>query len=923
MAQTGYTPILIYGSTTPGNTPTAGNLTTSVAGVELALNAADGKLFYKDSGGVVKVLASQGTGTIGGSNTQIQFNNSGAFGGSASLTWDGTTFSTSAETVTGAVLHSATTANLAYGSSQTSGTWTAGGAAQTGAITLDQSTKTHTLSIATGATENAAIKTINFGTGGVSGSTTAITIGSTNGTTTTLNGTVTAATFNSTTIDTTNLEVTNIKAKDGTASMTLADATGVASFSANPTLSAGTANGVTYLNGSKVLTSGSALTFDGNRLTVSSATPSIRIDDTNATGAFGIDWYFSSLALTRGNITLDGSTGEMQFQSGASGSAGYYQTFFLNGSEQMRLTSTGLGIGTSSPAGKLQVSSNNPAVYITDNSVSAPDSAALYLGIGVVTDYAGLIADFSNDRLNIRHNSATRATFDSSGNLGIGTSSPISRLHVNSATSNITYSTTGNNNGGTQIGVDAAGLSIVSAFSANPIRFGNNSGSTFAETMRLDSSGNLGLGVTPSAVSASDRVLQVRNFFFNDNTNGYGILRYNNYFNGSNDVYLNTGAVSAFQMQGNAFKWYQAPSGTAGNAISFTQAMTLDASGNLSVIATSPVFAATNRGNITVGGSASSLLFLGTGTTTGTYITHTQSTATAEIWNTANGPMLFATNNTERARITSGGDFGVGTNTINYRVVADCGGATNNDNGIAVRNENNSGYGGSYNFEHRLDTGGSIVRASYISSEGGVTNSFLRFGTTIAGSLAERARITSGGDLLVGTTDNALTTGIGFKFIYSATNPYSGIVFSGTTNTETNLHLYSTGAGAYRFYVGGAGTVYATNTTISAISDQRLKENIRDLDDGLSAVMALQPRKFDWKAGKGKDIKGDRGFIAQEFEQVFPDLIDEWKDPAPEGEAPYKAVNANLIPTLVKAIQELKAELDSVKAELATLKGQP
>jgi hypothetical protein len=57
------------------------------------------------------------------------------------------------------------------------------------------------------------------------------------------------------------------------------------------------------------------------------------------------------------------------------------------------------------------------------------------------------------------------------------------------------------------------------------------------------------------------------------------------------------------------------------------------------------------------------------------------------------------------------------------------------------------------------------------------------------------------------------------------------------------------------------------------------------------------------------------------FRSVFPDLIDEWKDPAPEGEEPYKSVRQDLIPVLVKAIQELKAELDTVKAELATLKG--
>ena len=83
--------------------------------------------------------------------------------------------------------------------------------------------------------------------------------------------------------------------------------------------------------------------------------------------------------------------------------------------------------------------------------------------------------------------------------------------------------------------------------------------------------------------------------------------------------------------------------------------------------------------------------------------------------------------------------------------------------------------------------------------------------------------------------------------------------------------------------------------------------------------MLLKPRKFDWKEGKGADIKDARGFIAQEFEIVFPDMVEEWKDPAPEGEEPYKAVNANLIPTLVKAIQELKALVDTQSSTIQSL----
>jgi hypothetical protein len=167
------------------------------------------------------------------------------------------------------------------------------------------------------------------------------------------------------------------------------------------------------------------------------------------------------------------------------------------------------------------------------------------------------------------------------------------------------------------------------------------------------------------------------------------------------------------------------------------------------------------------------------------------------------------------------------------------------------------------------------------------------------------------GNLLVGKTATDLQV-VGCEL------KANGTVFStlvDTTNAAASSYqLYSTGAATYRFYVGLGGTVFATNTTISAISDARLKENVQDIDVGLGAILALKPRKFDWKAGKGKDIKGDRGFIAQEFETVFPQLVDEWKDAAPEGETPYKSVRQDLIPVLVKAIQELTARVEALEA---------
>jgi hypothetical protein len=204
----------------------------------------------------------------------------------------------------------------------------------------------------------------------------------------------------------------------------------------------------------------------------------------------------------------------------------------------------------------------------------------------------------------------------------------------------------------------------------------------------------------------------------------------------------------------------------------------------------------------------------------------------------------------------------------------------------------------------RLTNGG----GSEVSTIDATGNNVLTFQT----NSVERARIDSSGNLLVGKTASSDTTA-GIELRPAGTTYFNR---SASTNADTTLHVYSTGASAYRFYVGMGGTVYATSTVISAISDIRYKENVRDLDVGLNAVMALKPRLYDWKEGKGADIKNARGFIAQEFEEVFPDLIDEWKDPAPEGEAPYKSVRQDLIPVLVKAIQEQNALIQSLKARL-------
>jgi hypothetical protein len=175
----------------------------------------------------------------------------------------------------------------------------------------------------------------------------------------------------------------------------------------------------------------------------------------------------------------------------------------------------------------------------------------------------------------------------------------------------------------------------------------------------------------------------------------------------------------------------------------------------------------------------------------------------------------------------------------------------------------------------------------------------------------ERMRITSAGNVLIGKIDSDIDTGDGLRV------DSDGTLFACITNGESSYYIRDITNSAYRFRVSGTGTVFATNTTISSISDIRLKENVRDLESGLDKIMLLKPRLFDWKEGSGQTGKDIRGFIAQEVEEFFPEMIDEWgNENLQEDETPYKSVRMDVIPMIVKAIQELKTEIDSLKNQI-------
>jgi hypothetical protein len=226
--------------------------------------------------------------------------------------------------------------------------------------------------------------------------------------TTAVIGTETVTTSTITTANVTTANITTDNITNGTVITSL-------------TLSYGTANGVGYLNGSKVLTTGSALTWDETTFTVTKPRA-----------------YNTRFAYDGSNYTDIGYGGT---NTVAPSNPFYY--FNLNGSEQMRLTSTGLGIGTSSPAAKLNIGAGGAARF--NRSDNATYGEIFNAGAGV-----GMKFTEANSEGFRFFNGATQAmTIDSSGNLLVGTTSGNARMRVVATASQsngiyVTHVTSGN-----------------------------------------------------------------------------------------------------------------------------------------------------------------------------------------------------------------------------------------------------------------------------------------------------------------------------------------------------------------------------------------------------------------------------------------------------------------------------------------------
>ena len=326
-------------------------------------------------------------------------------------------------------------------------------------------------------------------------------------------------------------------------------------------------------------------------------------------------------------------------------------------------------------------------------------------------------------------------------------------------------------------------------------------------------------------------------------------------------------------------------SGTAFNVFYGTSA------GNVGIGTSSP-FSLTNFTALSINGTTGGILDLKSNGTTGLLMF---SNASATILSEQrNMYMSFETNATERMRITSGGNVGIGTTSpesysgFNTLTIA------GNTNGgvLAIRNPSGNG-----------------INISAVSSLASIDAVGASTPIVFVTNGSERMRITSGGDLYLGTSSlpsGATGTGAGTMFINN--NLYIGNT-SGTTGYAVRFDgyidkLYVLWQNASGNDQGGVYLSYGA-TSWTANSDIRLKDVNGNIENAVDKLKTLNAINYSWKSDETK--KQNLGLIAQEVEKVFPQVIDENKNG-------YFGVRyADLVPVLVKAIQELKAEIDELK----------
>jgi len=854
MAQSGYTPILIYASGTATNVPLAANMTSSASGAELGLNYADGKLYYKNSSGVVTLLASATTVTNSFSAGSTGFTPNTATTGAVTLA--GTLVVGNG----GTGLTTLATGSLSYG------------AGTSAFSTLAIGTAGQILTVNSGATapqwstlSGVAVTTFSAGTTGFTPSSAT-------------SGAVTLAG----TLATTN------------------GGTGLTSY---------TANGVVYASGSTTLASGSVLTFDGTMLSSTKArfgtyatfgTESLQVAKANGTGVIGSAYQFAINSKTANNraemIMTDGSTANAFISYAPSGTAANDKlTFNLQGSDIVTVVGNGkVGIGNSSPTSTLDVTGTLSA---TGTTTIGPGATLVTINTGASPMLNLLGSPTGTYSLFQRNDEAGYGGRVGAGNTLYGPGA--ARSLGLDGFSEVSIGVAGTR----YVVLTSTGLAVTGTGSYTGLLYLGGSAGTVAERLQVNRGTD---DATQSSFLGYQSLTMERA--------GAGVSSAGDFnFKVRGTTTVTAASFNYLGLTVDAGTLTVTGTGSRGVRLKGVGAGEVAVAGDGSTYATGFAFYnstsyATQLGGMFAYASAGALQWVSMGTAYNTAGVYVDASNKVGIGVSAPQTLLHMGQGT----FGLNSPYGTGSAVPAFTAALISGeihaGSTvgSGSDGAVLRIS--AGGESNVNQKSGIDFNG------YNTTDGGPK---IRF---YAGSATPLAIMDYFGNLLVGTTDASGTAGIGFKFLPSATYSRTNQVGSTTSNSDTTHEVYSTGASAYRFYVGYGGTIFATSIVITAISDQRLKENVRDIDTGLSSIMALKPRRFDWKEGKGQDKKDVAGFIAQEFEDVFPECVNTSKAGADGIE--YKNINhETLIPTLVKAIQEQQALITQLTARITALEG--
>jgi hypothetical protein len=304
----------------------------------------------------------------------------------------------------------------------------------------------------------------------------------------------------------------------------------------------------------------------------------------------------------------------------------------------------------------------------------------------------------------------------------------------------------------------------------------------------------------------------------------------------------------------------------------------------------------TNASVLVAGTNATEALIQSTIRGTGTYL-----------------PMTFYTNGSERVRINTSGQVGIGTTSPSapLQVQAITG-------GIAMRLQGRASPADGYSDISFYNNANTVSFASL-----GTSNSGMFFGTNTAIPLAfytnsaEVGRFDSSGNLLVGATSGASARiyaegGTSYHSIRSLANTAGNVAIYGTSTNNS-----ATGYCAYFNNTGSSTGLFISNTAAwQSTSDQRLKTDVKNLDS-TSKLLQLRAVDYLWKSQETSEEPNKRnfGFIAQEVKEIFPDLV----GVSPDGM--FSVEYTGLIAPLVKAIQEQQALISQLTARITALEG--